>query len=1026
LKKRPPEKPNKETDYFLKRFDRISRNFESGQPPTQTSFERPADLERSSEAFITPPLRRRTGSRPDPIFTDGATEADKAESMSQRQRTMRSKNTSKRNNKKKRKYRFNARRLMLTFLLIIALMFASVGVWSLSILADTPRIDAANIYSFMPENSILYDANGNVMEKIFGSGDNRGLRTNADYTQMPINLVNAFVAIEDKTFWEHHGFNVIRIIGAVIDSLKSGRNVSGTSTITQQLARNIYLEDDRSTRTMKRKVQEAYYAMQLEHQLSKEQIIEAYLNTISLGNGSYGVQAAAFSYFGKNMNELTIGECAVLAALPKAPGELAPIIRTDNENIQEPDKYDFIYRNDQYSLWYNNKYVDRQKLVLKFMLEQEMISQEQYEAALKEDIRAALKPDISQTSDVSSYFADYTIRRVVTDLMKKLNIKEEDAWRKLYSGGLRIHGTLDIKMQRAAEKEFQKNSNFPKVVSVSKDPNGNAKDKRGKILLYKYSNMFADNGNFTVQPQEFTKNDNGSVTLLQGKRLNFYKTEVGGNIDYSVELKPMYVIENGLFYNIGGAFLTIPAKYKSRDNDGNLILNAEFFKDYPKHQPGEYGIVFPPDSYQLKAKVIQPQTSLVVLDYHTGAIKVMVGGRNIEGKRLYNRANNPRQPGSSIKPMAVYAPALQRSADMVTNNNVGKYTMWTAVSGIKDEALKAGGKTWPKNWYSGYRGWMTLRKSVEQSVNVNAVKVWRDIDADCSVSFLKKLGVTTVVEQGKSNDLNPALALGGMTKGISPLEMAAGYGTFANQGVYVEPIPYTKVTNKKGEIILDGVSPKKQVMDRGVAYIMTDILRTTVTAGIAKSAAIGSQPVAGKTGTTTDNYDAWFVGLTPYYAAALWIGNDINLELSQGSVAAARLWSKVMRQLHSGLKTGRFAARPDNVVSSTVDGYSDFFIKGTVPKTSGIPVVKYNVCAESGMLATPNCPEVVSKSFEEKPTELCNIHTAPPGDPTLPNDPTDPTLPVDPATPPIEPASPAPPAEPAHPGNGNNRPGGQP
>jgi len=272
--------------------------------------------------------------------------------------------------------------------------------------------------------------------------------------------------------------------------------------------------------------------------------------------------------------------------------------------------------------------------------------------------------------------------------MKKLNIKEEDAWRKLYSGGLRIHGTLDIKMQRAAEKEFQKNSNFPKVVSVSKDPNGNVKDKRGKILLYKYSNMFADNGNFTVQPQEFTKNDNGSVTLLQGKRLNFYKTEVGGNIDYSVELKPMYVIENGLFYNIGGAFLTIPAKYKSRDNDGNLILNAEFFKDYPKHQPGEYGIVFPPDSYQLKAKVIQPQTSLVVLDYHTGAIKVMVGGRNIEGKRLYNRANNPRQPGSSIKPMAVYAPALQRSADMVTNNNVGKYTMWTAVSGIKDEALK--------------------------------------------------------------------------------------------------------------------------------------------------------------------------------------------------------------------------------------------------------------------------------------------------------------------------------------------------
>jgi len=244
--------------------------------------------------------------------------------------------------------------------------------------------------------------------------------------------------------------------------------------------------------------------------------------------------------------------------------------------------------------------------------------------------------------------------------------------------------------------------------------------------------------------------------------------------------------------------------------------------------------------------------------------------------------------------------------------------MWTAASVIDDAPLVLNNKLWPKNWYSGYRGLHTLRRSVEQSVNVNAVKVFNDLGATTSLAFLKKLGVTSVVESGSVNDMNPAaLALGGMTNGISPLQMAAGYGTFANQGFYVKPVTYSTVTNKRGEILLENTAAKEQVMDRGVAYIMTDILRTTVTNGIAKAAAIGSHPVAGKTGTTTDNYDAWFVGMTPHYSAALWIGNDINLELSQGSVAAARLWSKIMKQVHSGLPQGSFP-KAENVVSVTV------------------------------------------------------------------------------------------------------------
>jgi penicillin-binding protein 1A len=391
------------------------------------------------------------------------------------------------------------------------------------------------------------------------------------------------------------------------------------------------------------------------------------------------------------------------------------------------------------------------------------------------------------------------------------------------------------------------------------------------------------------------------------------------------------------------------------------------------------------DYYQLKEKVIQPQAAMVIYDYKTGGIKAMAGGRSLSGKLLFNRAISPRQPGSAIKPMGVYGPALQRSVDMVANSGASGANMWTAASVIDDAPLVLDGKLWPKNWYNGYRGLHTLRQSVEQSINVNAVKTFLDIGPATSVAFLKKLGVTSVVESGSINDMNPAaLALGGMTQGISPLQMAAGYSAFANQGIYTEPVSYTTVTNKKGEILLEGTPKREQAMDRGVAFLMTDILRTTITNGIAGSAAIGSSPVAGKTGTTSDNYDAWFVGVTPHYAAALWIGNDINLELSQGSIAAARLWSKIMKQVHVGLPAGSFPTA-DNIISVTIDTKSgklpselsaldprgtvrsEFFVNGTQPVEIDDVHVYATVCAESGYLATPYCPNPVSQVRIRRP-----------------------------------------------------------
>ena len=969
---------NKEKDIedFLNKFDKISSDFDQSSPVVPTTQEEVANGPQVDPLSTGSPvgrLDRLANSKSKRTKESGASREQKAGNDMA--------NTHK---KKKKKYRFNPKRLLLTLLSLLIILSAAVGTWVFSVVHNTPQIDADNIYSMLSENSVIFDDEGNKIENIFASGS--GLRTNLDYTQMPEQLINAFIAIEDKTFWDHSGFNVIRIIGAIVDGMTSGDSISGTSTITQQLARNLYLEDKKSLRTMGRKVEEAYYAIQLERQLSKEQIIEAYLNTIYLGSGANGVAAAAQTYFSKDVTELTLAECAVLASIPQSPNKFSPIKKLNNEDISDPESLDYLYRGEVFSIWYQDEFINRQKLALRFLYDQEYIDQVAYEEALAQDIRASINPNIDVSAEISSYFADYVVSQVVDDLMYEYNIEEDAAKNMIYNGGLRINSTLNIEMQKMADTEFKNNDNFPSVTGLNKDKQGNARDAKGNILLYAYSNMFDEEGNFLLTQDEFQINDDGSMTVFKGNRLNIYKTEVNGEVDYSLEFKGMYTLDDGIFHSISGGYILIPAEYKSRDEDGNLLLTKEFFEERSQFQITDAGVLIAKGNYQLNQKVIQPQAAMIIMDYKTGGIKAMAGGRSLTGKLLFNRSLSARQPGSSIKPMAVYGPALQRTVDMVKNGVVAEgETLWTAASVIDDAPFVIDGKLWPKNWYEGYRGLYTLRQSVEQSVNVNSVKVFTDIGPATSLAFLKKLGVTSVVEEGNINDMNAAaLALGGMTKGVSPLEMTAGFSTFANQGIYTEPISYTSVTNKKGEILLEKVALKESVMDRGVAYIMTDILRSTVANGIAKSAAIGSQPVAGKTGTTTDNFDAWFVGMTPHYSAALWIGNDINLELSQGSVSAARLWSKIMKQVHAGLPNASFPSA-DNVESIAVDTKSgklpselsaldprgtvinEFFVKGTAPVEVDDIHVSVRICSDSGYLATPYCPNVETKVLINRP-----------------------------------------------------------
>ncbi|HWQ78984.1 MAG TPA: transglycosylase domain-containing protein, partial [Anaerovoracaceae bacterium] len=915
----------------------------------------------------------------------------------------------------KKKHIINKKRLFTFLALVILAGCLAVGGFVISIIRETPDIDPGSIYSLLSENSVLYDDEGNVIDSVLTS--NKELRTNISYSDLPQDLIDAFVAIEDKTFWEHHGFNVVRILGAIKEGVLEGQNISGTSTITQQLARNLFLPDTKSDYDMKRKIQEAYYAVLLEENLTKEQILEAYLNTISLGFGANGVQAASQAYFSKDVQDLTLLECATLASIPKAPGQLAPVKRYETAQVT-PDDPNIIRKGDTYTLVYNDSVIDRKNLVLSFMLEQGLITQAEHDAAKAANLKEALNPSQSATDEISGYFADYAIDQVVKDLMAAFDLDEEQARQRINNSGLKIYTTLNSGMQKIAEEEFTKNENFPKVYNLKKDKAKNILGTTGNILLYSYSNYFDENGTFLLSPDEYQAASDGGIVLLKGKRLNFYKTEVQGQVDYSVEFKDMYTDEDGIFYCIKGGVIKIPQQYKSRDDDGNLVISGQFFTDQPDFfQFVPEGAALGGKTYTLKQKVIQPQSAMVIFDYHTGGIKAMVGGRNIEGRLLFNRATSPRQPGSSIKPMGVYGPALQSGLDKANsgvvnvasegNNSYG--ALWTAASVIDDAPLTIQGKVWPKNWYAGYKGLHTMRRSLEQSVNVNAVKIFSDIGIQNSLSFLKKCGITSIVETGSVNDMNAAaLALGGMTHGISPLEMAAGYGTFAAQGNYTEPIAYTKVTNKRGEVILEKTAEQTRIMDEGVAFIMQDMLRSVVTSGIGGAAAIGTQPVAGKTGTTTDNFDAWFVGFTPQYAASLWIGNDMSVELSQGSASAARLWSKIMKRVHEGLDTGSFPTAPSDVISVAIDTMSgrlpselsaldprgstvrnEYFIRGTEPTTTDNVHVAVDICQESNYLATPYCPNVISKVFVkrpytadpsvgdiayEQPSYYCNLH----------------------------------------------------
>lgn len=802
--------------------------------------------------------------------------------------------------------------------------------YSFVIITKAPKIDPVNIYDNIQQSSVIYNDEGRAVDSAYYTQD----RKICKYEDMPENLINAFVALEDKTFWKHHGFNWTRMIGAVFQSITGSGKISGTSTITQQLARNVYLPETMSTRSIKRKVLEMYYAAVIERKLSKKEIVEAYLNTIYLGFGNYGVEAASESYFGKKPKDLSLVQCASLAALPQAPDSYALVQMLGTG--ETPDDNDTIIKKRPNKYVANDESKNRRETCLALMKDQGYITEDQYNKAKGQKLTKFLNAQLSNKASKYSYFHEYLLDEVIQDLMEKYDYSKDKATDLVYTGGLNIYSTVDSHAQAMIVKEFNKDSNFPSIAGYSTDGNGNIINSGGGIMLYSYRNFFNGKNEFKLKSQECKVNEDGSLTIKSGYRLNIYNTSAG----YSLEFKPTYVNEGGKLYMYNGGYINIPEKYKSMDDNDNLVISAKFFKKYPDWiKLGKNTATITENAYTLPEKTIEPQASMVIVEVGTGKIKAMVGGRKQQGRQLYNRALNPRQSGSSIKPISVYSGALQKSYDLASEGKkfpfkdtghdrqgskyYGDYL--TASSVIVDERMTFNGQTWPQNASNSFSGAVTMRKALQNSINVCAVKLELQVGAEYIADLVEKFGITTLDREGGTNDLNPAaLALGGLTNGVIPLEMAQAYAAFPNGGVRQSSIAYTKVTDRNGKVLLTSKSESSKVLDEGVAFVMTDMLKSVVSQGIGSPAGISGVQAGGKTGTTSSEFDIWFDGFTPSYAAALWIGNDVNMQLTSMSGPAAALWGKIMNQIPKA-KKGHYKSQPSDVIHFN----GEYYTKGT-------------------------------------------------------------------------------------------------
>nr|WP_297874356.1 PBP1A family penicillin-binding protein [uncultured Blautia sp.] len=753
-------------------------------------------------------------------------------------------------------------RIILLSLLAIMVIGVCAGLGAFKgVLDSAPNISEVNIVP-VGEATFVYDANGNQLQKLTAPNSNR---MPVSLEKIPEDLQHAVVAIEDERFYEHNGIDIRGILRAGVKGILSGGNFSeGASTITQQLLKNNVFTgwtNESTVQRFKRKFQEQYLALQLEKYKSKEVILENYLNTINLGDGNYGVQAAAQGYFGKDVSDLTLSECTVIAGISQNPTRFNPAVNPE-ENAK------------------------RREDVLDHMLEQGYISKEQYDQCLADNVYERIQNVEQQQEQVDktyTYFIDELTEQVIHDLQEQRGYTEAQARNALYSGGLRIYTTQDPAIQQICDEEYANPNNFPAGSQVCLDYKLTVKHPDGKIENYSKEML----------QTYFINNENANFTLL--------------------------------FNSQEDAQAHVDAYKASILADGSEVIGES--------------VHFTP----------QPQSSITIIDQHTGYVKAIVGGRGEKSSSLtLNRATNTlRQPGSTFKPLATFAAAL----------NEGGMTLATT---FEDTPYKYPSGQPLYNYDHAYHGTVSIRTAIQQSYNIPTVKAMEEITPALGVEYLKKFGFTSILDKQVEipagsgqyrSDVNLPTALGGITKGVCNLELTAAYAAIANNGTYIKPIFYTKILDADGNVIIDNTPEETNVIKPSTAYLLTSALEDVVKKGTGKRLQLSNMPVAGKTGTTDNYKDLWFVGFTPYYTCAVWAGYDDNTVLPSGTARTYQqtLWKNIMQRIHNDLPS------------------TEFKMPSTVEKAS--------ICTKTGLLATYSCNSVTEYfDTEELPKKYCSGH----------------------------------------------------
>ena len=558
--------------------------------------------------------------------------------------------------------------------------------------------------------------------------------------KIPENLKNAFIAIEDKNFNKHHGVDWKRTFLAVINQFLNYSDVDfGASTITQQLIKNITWDN---AKAYTRKVREIVRSVHVESQCSKDEILEAYLNTIALGNGINGVQVAANYYFNKDVSELDLVECAAIAAITKNPSRYNPV-RSMEQNT------------------------DRRRIVLKEMYAQGLITYEELQSAYFKNITLDSSQKETLDTDVNDYFIDTLIEEVIEDLAQKYECGEKIASQMFYNGGFKIYSTMNPKVQGTMEEVYTNRS--------------------------KYFN-------------EKRRNDNDEMEDVQ--------------------------------------------------------------------------------------------SAMTILDYEGHILGVVGGVGEKTVNRGLNRADVPRQPGSTMKPLGVYSLAIE--------NDIADYTSTVLDKPVKNYPTV--GKWGPKEWFGSYMGEVPLNYALRRSMNAVPVRLIDKVGIETSYEFLTNdLGFKHLVDSDKNSS---ALALGGCTYGITPIESASAFAIFGNDGIYYKPTTYYKIVDTNGEVVLEQDTKGKRVISSATATIMNHLLREVVYKEGGTGRLIGGfnwkMKAYAKTGTSSDTKDSWLVGGTPYYVGSVWYGFDHNMRVYNTN-AAKTVWRDIMKELHEDLEVIEFA-----------------------------------------------------------------------------------------------------------------------